>query len=172
MPPAGPAGHMPALPPTHPTSLADLKGWVNDVTLLRKQIAAVDRRLRQQAVVGRLRDDERRDAILDKHYRCEETRAWRGGPVGGVARWHAWCGCSRHVNNEGNGGSRTLPACPCRRGVCMLWRAALLPGCPSLKASAAGIHPPECLRRPARHTPGWRPRWPAVRRAMTRGWTS
>lgn len=46
-----------------------LQGWVNDVTLLRKQIAAVDRRLKQSWVCGRLPDDERRDQILDRHYR-------------------------------------------------------------------------------------------------------
>eukprot|EP00887_Chlorella_sp_A99_P000203 scaffold13.g203.t1 len=45
----------------------DMQGWISDVTLLRKQIAAVDRRLRQMRVLERLPDDERRDAILAKH---------------------------------------------------------------------------------------------------------
>ena len=50
-------------------ALQCLQGWVNDVTLLRKQIAAVDRKLKQMRVCGRLPDDERRDQILDRHYR-------------------------------------------------------------------------------------------------------
>lgn len=48
---------------------ADMDGWISDVTLLRKQIAAVDRKLTQMRVMERLPDDERRDAILAKHAR-------------------------------------------------------------------------------------------------------
>lgn len=51
---------------------------MQDVTLLRKQIAAVDRRLKQMRVAERLPDDERREAILQRHYRLAP------GPAGGA----------------------------------------------------------------------------------------
>ncbi|GBF99207.1 hypothetical protein Rsub_12466 [Raphidocelis subcapitata] len=41
-------------------------GWAADVTLLRKQLAAVDRKLLQMRLIDRLDDDERLDALLDQ----------------------------------------------------------------------------------------------------------
>ncbi|KAK9814374.1 hypothetical protein WJX72_004785 [[Myrmecia] bisecta] len=43
----------------------DVEGWVSDVTILRKQLAAVDRKLHQMRLKDRLQDDERLDALLD-----------------------------------------------------------------------------------------------------------
>ena len=47
----------------------EMEGWAADVSQLRKRIAAVDRRLKQMALVQRLPDDERRDAVLARHAR-------------------------------------------------------------------------------------------------------
>ncbi|KAK9844770.1 hypothetical protein WJX74_006686 [Apatococcus lobatus] len=44
----------------------DQEGWDSDVTLLRRQMSAVDRKMHQMRLVGRLDDDERLDAILRK----------------------------------------------------------------------------------------------------------
>ena len=41
-------------------------GWAADVALLRKQLAAVDRKLLQMRLIDRLDDDERLDALLDQ----------------------------------------------------------------------------------------------------------
>ncbi|KAK9784601.1 hypothetical protein WJX73_004449 [Symbiochloris irregularis] len=43
----------------------DMEGWANDVSLLRRQAAAVHRKMHQMRIVDRLADDERRDNILD-----------------------------------------------------------------------------------------------------------
>ncbi|PSC73064.1 Coiled-coil domain-containing 77 [Micractinium conductrix] len=47
----------------------EMEGWAADVGALRKRIAAVDRKLTQQALLARLPDDERRDAVLARHAR-------------------------------------------------------------------------------------------------------
>ncbi|KAK3242884.1 hypothetical protein CYMTET_47438 [Cymbomonas tetramitiformis] len=45
--------------------LLDLEGFTRDVTLLRKQLCAVDRKLHQLRLANRLEDDERLDALLE-----------------------------------------------------------------------------------------------------------
>lgn len=47
----------------------EMEGWAADVTQLRKRIAAVDRQLRQQALLQRLPDGDVRDAALARHAR-------------------------------------------------------------------------------------------------------
>ncbi|EFN52358.1 hypothetical protein CHLNCDRAFT_138772 [Chlorella variabilis] len=47
----------------------EMEGWASDVGQLRKRIAAVERRLAQAALLQRLPDDERRDAVLARHAR-------------------------------------------------------------------------------------------------------
>ena len=42
----------------------DLEGFTNDITILRKQLAAVDRKLHQMRLIDRLERDERLDALL------------------------------------------------------------------------------------------------------------
>jgi coiled-coil domain-containing protein 77 len=44
----------------------DAEGFTNDVTLLRKQLTAVDRKLHQMRLQSRLKDDERLEAVLKK----------------------------------------------------------------------------------------------------------
>ncbi|KIZ06949.1 Coiled-coil domain-containing protein 77 [Monoraphidium neglectum] len=44
----------------------EVDGWGADVTLLRKQLAAVDRKLTQMRLIDRLEDDERLDTLLDQ----------------------------------------------------------------------------------------------------------
>ncbi len=47
----------------------EMEGWAADVSQLRKRIAAVDRQLRQQALLMRLPDGDVRDAALARHAR-------------------------------------------------------------------------------------------------------
>ena len=47
----------------------EMEGWAADVTQLRKRIAAVDRQLRQQALLQRLPVGDVRDAALARHAR-------------------------------------------------------------------------------------------------------
>lgn len=42
----------------------DLEGFTNDITILRKQLAVVDRKLHQMRLVDRLECDERLEALL------------------------------------------------------------------------------------------------------------
>eukprot|EP00899_Mesostigma_viride_P008061 jgi/Mesvir1/17256/Mv07665-RA.1 len=42
----------------------DLEGFTNDITLLRKKLAVVDRRLHQMRLMDRLEDDDRLDALI------------------------------------------------------------------------------------------------------------
>lgn len=58
----------------------EMEGWAADVGALRKRIAAVDRKLTQQALLARLPDDERRDAVLARHARWRWVWA-------GVGQW-------------------------------------------------------------------------------------
>lgn len=48
----------------------EMEGWAADVGQLRKRIAAVDRQLRQHALLQRLPDGDTRDAALARHARC------------------------------------------------------------------------------------------------------
>lgn len=44
----------------------DVEGYLNDISLLRKQLSAIDRKLLQMRLVERLDDDERLDRLLDQ----------------------------------------------------------------------------------------------------------
>jgi septal ring factor EnvC (AmiA/AmiB activator) len=57
----------------------DAEGFTNDVTLLRKQLKAVDRKLHQTRLQSRLHDDERLEVVLKKvepkgQHQLEEVR--------------------------------------------------------------------------------------------------
>eukprot|EP00884_Botryococcus_braunii_P009152 jgi/Botrbrau1/18238/Bobra.53_1s0092.1 len=43
----------------------DMEGWSNDVGLLRKRLAAAERKLKEMKLIERLPDDERLDALLE-----------------------------------------------------------------------------------------------------------
>ncbi|KAI8466961.1 MAG: hypothetical protein J3K34DRAFT_524115 [Monoraphidium minutum] len=67
----------------------DADGWTADVSLLRKQLSAVDRKLTQMRLIDRLEDDERLDTLLDQLQKRAPTlapgalQAGRGGEGGG-----------------------------------------------------------------------------------------
>ena len=53
-----------------------MQGWASDVALLRKQMVAVDRRLRQMRLMERLPDDDRRDTALGRRG-ASEAGGWQ-----------------------------------------------------------------------------------------------
>jgi coiled-coil domain-containing protein 77 len=61
----------------------DAEGGLADVSALRKQLSAIDRRLLQMRLMERLEDDERLDRLLDQ---LGGKGAARGGGVGPPAR--------------------------------------------------------------------------------------
>lgn len=44
----------------------DMEGFTNDVSLLRKQLASVDRKLHQMRLLDRLEDDDRLHSVLQQ----------------------------------------------------------------------------------------------------------
>lgn len=59
----------------------DAEGFTNDVSLLRKQLAAVDRKLHQMRLQSRLEDDERLHGLLQKLERKSGTACDQVGIV-------------------------------------------------------------------------------------------